>query len=258
MKQESRYIKIIDRLEIILDWKWQATEEEGRRKDGKSFTNTVNKLTLYTDKQAFTVWDTDGKIHGFPSFINAFSPDVEMGLPQKGDARPVNLFWNVEGGGTLCGYSGGVAYMLTRDLTPEERERLKPNSAMKAEPRKTAESGFDKLAARMDTVLKITGLDGKPTRGQLIVDEVRKRHRNGAEVIDVLRTIASEAFEAAKMGKETPWLNRRKMIAVHNNYQRGVNHTKADIYKLADTLKRVRNRAIAKHKPTPKNTKRRK
>jgi excisionase family DNA binding protein len=134
MRQESKYIKILDRLEIILDWKWQATEEEGRRKDGKSITNTVNKLTLYTDKQAFTVWDSDGKIHGFPSFISAFSPDVEAGLPRNGDARPVNLFWDVEGGGTLCGYSGGIAYMLTRNLSPEEQERLKPNSVMKAEP----------------------------------------------------------------------------------------------------------------------------
>ena len=120
MQTEPRGLDILGRAEIILYWEWKAKEEEAR-------------LHLYTANHHYTIWDSDGEEHGFPCYIMPFAPDLEAGLPRKGDAKTVNVFWSVEGnaqittsGATLCGYSGGLAYLYTRELTPAERERVNP------------------------------------------------------------------------------------------------------------------------------------
>jgi hypothetical protein len=102
-----------------------------------------------------------------------------------------------------------------------------------------------KLTARLDTVLKVSGMDGKATRGQTIVEEVRKRLRDGKEPIDVCREIAREDYANACKTGAGRWLRKAKALAVNRAYVRGEEPSKADIEKLAQTLKRERNRALA-------------
>ena len=132
-----------------------------------------------------------------------------------------------------------------------ERKTSKPKEARKSEPATAPAKAepedantLDKLAARVDTVLKISGMDGKLTRGQMIVKEVRDRLRDGMNPIDVCRQIAREDFNTACKTGTGRWLRKAKALAVHHALMRGSEPSKADIERLAQTLKRERNRTL--------------
>ena len=157
----KKMLQILDRCEIIIDWQWVLEEEEAQRKDKKPFTKTIHRLNLYTTERLFTVWDNGGKQLGFPSFIKAFPPKVEAYLPRDGTARPVNVFWDVEGKGRLTATGaeeiangGTYAYLLSRTLTPSEKARL----LMPAKPNTAATHAADNKAKRAP----VNRRNGKP------------------------------------------------------------------------------------------------
>lgn len=114
---DTFWVPILGKLEEIRDWTW-AVAEDGHR------------LTLYTRTRAFVLWDASGREHSLPQSVSKLQPAVECGVDAQGDARPVDIWWQVEQpgritatGATLAAY-GTLGYMLVRRLSRQERMRL--------------------------------------------------------------------------------------------------------------------------------------
>ena len=100
------------------------------------------------------------------------------------------------------------------------------------------------LRARVETVLKVSGMDGKPSNADTLIDEVRKRRRDGDTLIGVCREIAAEDYMTACKTGAARWLRKAVAVAVNNACVRGDNPSKADVRRHADTLRRRYDRAI--------------